>query len=142
MLEPSNQWYLTPQSIKTIIYTTLALLAFAGNSILCRLALGENTIDAASFTTIRLLSGMVVLAVILTLSKGRSPVTARGSWKASLMLFVYALTFSYAYVSLDTGVGALILFGVVQITMILIGLFSGNKLHSYEWLGVVVAFSG
>ncbi|MFT6267139.1 MAG: drug/metabolite transporter (DMT)-like permease [Oleiphilaceae bacterium] len=128
--------------MKIVLYTTLALLAFAGNSILCRLALGENAIDAASFTAIRLLSGIIVLAIIIKMTSDRISSTSRGSWKASFMLFLYAVTFSYAYVSLETGVGALILFGAVQITMILVGLFSGNKLHYFEWAGVIVAFSG
>jgi len=128
--------------MKIVLYTALALLAFAGNSILCRLALGENAIDAASFTAIRMLSGIVVLAIIIQMVQPRSKVTSRGSWRASFMLFLYAVTFSYAYVSLETGVGALILFGSVQITMILTGLLSGNKLQLFEWVGIIVAFSG
>lgn len=129
-------------TIKIILSTGLALLAFAGNSILCRLALGNNTIDAASFTTIRLLSGIVVLAVILIMTNSGCAQTAKGSWRASAMLFIYAVTFSFAYISLDTGIGALILFGSVQITMILASLFSGNKLHYSEWVGVIIAFTG
>jgi len=128
--------------MKIALCTTLALLAFAGNSILCRLALGDGAIDAASFTGIRLLSGIIVLAVILKITPTSGVSTSKGSWKASFMLFLYAITFSFAYISLETGVGALILFGSVQITMILVGLFSGNKLHYSEWLGVIVAFSG
>lgn len=130
--------------MKIALYTTLALLAFAGNSILCRLALDEGTSDAGSFTAIRLLSGIIVLALIMKITQGgsTSTLTSRGSWKASFMLFVYAVTFSYAYVSLETGVGALILFGSVQITMISLGLISGNKLNYVEWLGVIIAFSG
>lgn len=129
-------------SIKTISCTSFALLAFAGNSVLCRLALGAEEIDAASFTIIRLLSGIIVLAIVLRVrgSGGRS--TSRGSWMASIMLFLYAVSFSFAYNSLDTATGALILFGVVQITMILISIKSGDKLHYYEWIGVGVAFFG
>ncbi len=109
---------------------------------MCRLALGEETIDAASFTVIRLLSGVVILAVIVLGRNAGKPVASKGSWLASLMLFAYAVTFSYAYISLDTGTGALILFGSVQITMILLSLISGNRLHRMEWLGVVLAFAG
>ena len=140
---------------KLICYTSLALIALAGNSVLCRLALGNHIIDAASFTVIRLLSGIAVLAFILFINKGLnfsqvSPensltVTHKkstGSWLASLMLFIYAITFSYAYLSLDTGTGALILFGAVQISMIMMGLLSGNKLHYSEWLGIGTAFIG
>jgi len=130
--------------MKIVLCTSLALLAFAGNSVLCRLALGEGAIDAASFTIIRLLSGIIVLAIILQAIRSHKVIisTSRGSWKASFMLFVYALTFSYAYISLETGVGALVLFGSVQITMIVVGLFLGNKLHYSEWTGLIVAFSG
>ncbi len=109
---------------------------------LCRLALGEETIDAASFTVIRLLSGALVLLAILAFSNDKEASASRGSWSASLMLFVYAVAFSFAYVSLDTGTGALILFGSVQITMILLSLVSGNRLHLSEWVGVIIAFTG
>ncbi len=130
------------QLIKTIVYTVLALLAFAGNSVLCRLALGDSLIDAASFSTIRLLSGIIVLAVILTLNHKPKAVASKGSWLAALMLFVYALSFSYAYLSLDTGTGALILFATVQFSMIFANLLTGNKLRYAEWLGLIMAFSG
>lgn len=128
--------------VKIILCTCLALLAFAGNSILCRLALGNNVIDAASFTVIRLLSGIIVLLVIFYLTRNNRESTSKGSWAASSMLFLYAITFSFAYISLETGIGALILFGSVQITMILASLISGNRLHYTEWIGVVIAFSG
>ena len=128
--------------MKIILFTTLALLAFAGNSILCRLALDENSIDAASFTSIRLLSGILVLFVILIIVQPKDTITSKGSWYASFMLFFYAIAFSYAYLSLDTGTGALILFASVQITMIIVGIYLGNKLHLLEWVGVIVSFSG
>jgi len=128
--------------MKTILYTVFALLAFAGNSVFCRLALSANEIDAASFTTIRLLSGIVVLAVILKIANLEVSNTSKGSWKASFMLFIYALTFSYAYTTLETGTGALVLFASVQMTMIVASLFSGKKLHYLEWVGVLTAFSG
>lgn len=128
--------------MKTILCTTLALIAFAGNSVLCRLALGGNAIDAASFTAIRLLSGIIVLAVILKIAPTGHSDTAKGSWQASFWLFLYAISFSFAYISLQTGAGALILFGSVQFTMILVGVLSGNRLHIFEWSGVMIAFSG
>lgn len=128
--------------IKTSVFTALALIAFAANSVLCRLALGEETIDAASFTVIRLLSGALVLLAILAFSNDKEASASKGSWSASLMLFVYAVAFSFAYISLDTGTGALILFGSVQITMILLSLVSGNRLHLSEWVGVIIAFTG
>lgn len=130
---------------KTIIYTIIALLAFAGNSILCRLALGENSIDAASFTIIRLISGAVVLSILLAVT-ARKPTnhvnTSSGSWLASIMLFIYAIGFSYAYISLETGVGALVLFAAVQLTMIIVSLIQGNRFSNIEFSGIIIAFSG
>ncbi|SFC60687.1 DMT family transporter [Pseudoalteromonas denitrificans] len=128
--------------IKIIISTVCALIAFAGNSVLCRIALGQNLIDAASFTNIRLLSGIVTLMLIVLVKKKHILTQSKGSWLASCMLFVYAIAFSYGYISLDTGVGALILFGSVQITLIFVNVTSGNKLHYSEWLGLSTAFVG
>ena len=119
----------------------LALIAFAANSVLCRLALGNNSIDAASFTAIRLLSGVLVLLIILRISN-KNNFPTKGSWFSSIMLFLYAITFSYAYITLDTGTGALILFGSVQITIIMLSVFSGNRLHITEWAGISIAFTG
>jgi drug/metabolite transporter (DMT)-like permease len=128
--------------LKTVLFTTLALIAFAANSVLCRLALGERTLDPSGFTIIRLLSGAAVLLIILKIKNRNKKSKAEGSWSASFMLFLYAVTFSFAYVTLDTATGALILFGSVQTTMILLSLISGNRLHLTEWLGVITAFFG
>ena len=134
---------------KTLFFTTCALIAFAANSVLCRLALGDETIDAAGFTIIRLVSGAITLLFIFWLSStlrntGSKTTLAdsKGSWISALMLFLYAVTFSYAYITLDTGTGALILFGTVQITIILITIFNGDRLHITEWIGTLIAFSG
>jgi drug/metabolite transporter (DMT)-like permease len=128
--------------LKTSLLTGLALIAFAANSILCRLALGTGSIDASSFTVIRLLSGAIALFIILSAKGNNKGVSSKGSWTASFTLFLYAITFSYAYLSVDTGTGALILFGSVQITMILLSLISGTRLHISEWSGVIIAFTG
>lgn len=128
--------------IKIIACTIFSLLAFAGNSVLCRLALGENTIDASSFTAIRLLSGAIILIIAATITRKANETSSNGSWMAAIMLFIYAVAFSYGYLSLDTGTGALILFGSVQITMIIVSVISGNRLHYIEWLGLFIAFSG
>ncbi|WP_019028229.1 DMT family transporter [Colwellia piezophila] len=132
--------------IKTSLLTALALIAFAANSVLCRLALGNGAIDASSFTGIRLLSGAIALFIILSLKasiKGSNKaVSSKGSWTAGFSLFLYAITFSYAYLSVDTGTGALILFGTVQITIILLSVMSGTRLHISEWSGVIIAFIG
>jgi len=139
------------QTFKLLAFISFALIAFAGNSVLCRLALGQGLIDASSFTSIRLLSGIVSLLVIsLILVKGNVVSVAQEfkkqnslkTWLASLMLFVYAVAFSYGYISLDTGTGALILFGLVQLTMIIVGALYGNKLHFAEWFGIALAFFG
>ena len=128
--------------IKTTFFTSLALIAFAANSVLGRLALKENAIDPSSFTAVRLLSGAVVLLIIISINRRKSNLSTKGSWSASLMLFIYAITFSFAYLSLDTGTGALILFAAVQITMILLSLITGTRLHLVEWVGVATAFTG
>ena len=131
------------RAISTVFFTVIALLAFAGNSVLCRLALADKSIDANSFTLIRLLCAAAVLLVLERLRKGKVDVRRRGgSGKAAAMLFLYALCFSLAYISLDTGTGALILFAVVQITMIGLGLSSGHKLGGLEWLGTALACCG
>lgn len=139
--------------LKIIFLTTMALIAFAANSILCRLALGTDAIDAVGFTVVRLITGAWVLWLILTLSSRRrlsaqpeaissSHANVRGSWFAAIMLFIYAATFSFAYVSMDTGTGALILFGAVQLTMITMSLLRGHRLFWVEWVGVTLAFAG
>jgi drug/metabolite transporter (DMT)-like permease len=128
--------------VKSLILTILALIALAANSVLCRMALGEDRIDASSFTVIRLLSGVLVLLAIVKITNRKKSLSSRGSWFASMMLFLYAISFSFAYMTLDTGTGAFILFGAVQITMISISFFSGNRLHLSEWIGVSIAFMG
>jgi drug/metabolite transporter (DMT)-like permease len=134
--------YSEKQYAKTLAITFLALTAFAANSVLCRLALGANTIDASSFTVIRLLSGALALLALLKINNKEENHAAKGSWSASIVLFLYAITFSFAYITLDTGTGALILFGSVQITMIMLSIISGNRLYVMEWLGILIAFFG
>ena len=106
----------------TLVLTAAAMVAFAANSILCRLALGVGLIDAASFATIRTISGALVLAGILLLRQ--KPVTARPDWRSVLALYLYMVFFAFAYLSLSAGTGALILFGAVQLTMFTVALRS------------------
>jgi len=127
--------------IKTVFYACLALLAFAGNSLLARLALAQESADPASFTAIRLLSGAVVLLGLLLLSANNMP-RARGSWWAGVCLFAYAALFSFAYVRLDTATGALILFGAVQLTMVVTNIVRGQSLAGIEWAGFLLAVCG
>ncbi len=120
----------------------MALIAFAANSVICRLALKDGAIDPGLFTSIRLSSGAAVLIALVFLSKNRRHEKSKGSWTSAGMLFLYAAAFSYAYVSLETGIGALIAFGVVQITMIASSLISGYKMNGMEWLGILLALAG
>lgn len=122
------------------LLTALALIAFAGNSLLCRMALQHTRIDAASFTSIRLLSGALVLWVIVT-AKG-DKIGAAGSWTSALALFAYAAAFSFAYVSLSAATGALLLFGAVQTSMISFGLWQGERLTGRQVAGLVLAIAG
>lgn len=124
----------------TAVLTALAMLAFAGNSLLCRLALKETAIDAASFTTLRLLSGALTLWLIVYLRGGTRLVA--GSWPSALALFAYAAAFSFAYVSLPAATGALLLFGAVQATMIGYGLWSGERMTRRQWMGLLLALLG
>lgn len=119
-----------------------AMVAFASNSLLNRLALGQGTIDAVSYTTIRLTSGAVTLFVIAFLQRGNGNNFLRGSWISAVCLFLYATAFSFAYLSLTTGTGALILFGSVQVTMLIVALRSGERPRLLEWIGLILACSG
>lgn len=155
---------------KTFSLTLFALFAFAANSVFCRLALGEEQIDAGSFTVIRLLSGIVFLALFIVVKQvyfsggalvknnidkvivsdkkshnetpSQTTPMSKGSWLSALWLFIYALTFSYAYIQLDTATGALVLFATVQVTMLLIGLLKGRTLSQAELLGLLLAVAG
>jgi len=127
---------------RAVFLTGVAMLAFAGNSILCRLALRDGAIDPASFTSVRLVSGAVTLMVILWITRRGDTPRAHGSWLSACVLFFYAICFSYAYITLSAGAGALILFGFVQGTMIAIGIWSGDRPTTPEWLGWSLAFAG
>jgi len=128
--------------MKTVSCTLFALIAFAGNSVLCRMALGARTIDPSSFTVVRLLSGIVMLMIILKFTATTKGSFVNGSWISAFMLFLYAIAFSFTYVSLDTGTGALVLFGAVQMTMVFMSVMRGNRLHISEWVGILIAFTG
>ncbi|HLM59841.1 MAG TPA: DMT family transporter [Pyrinomonadaceae bacterium] len=128
--------------MKTILYTSFALVAFAFNSILCRLALQTNEIDATSFTLIRLISGAVTLVVIYLIFNKPKDDTKRGSWLSAFFLFAYAVCFSFAYINLTTGTGALVLFGSVQATMIFTAILKGERPQITEWLGLIIALGG
>jgi drug/metabolite transporter (DMT)-like permease len=126
--------------VRVVVLTLVALVAFAANSILCRLAFERSDTDPASFTSIRLLSGALSLWLIVTLRRAAHGID--GNWPSAAALFVYAAAFSFAYVSLPTGVGALLLFGAVQATMILAGLRAGERLNRQQGAGLTLALGG
>jgi drug/metabolite transporter (DMT)-like permease len=128
-------------SLVPALLATLALVAFAANSIFCRLALGEQAIDPFAFTAVRLGSGALVLWLVVALRKKKGR-RERASLKGALALSAYALAFSAAYVRVDTGTGALLLFAAVQITMLIVGFRSGERPSAYEWTAFAIAFGG
>lgn len=126
--------------VRLFVLTLLTMVAFAANSLLCRAALVDTAIDAASFTSLRLVSGAVVLWLItLRGHRGRS---GTGNWASALALFAYAAAFSFAYISLPASTGALLLFGAVQATMIGYGLWKGERFRAIQWFGFGVAVAG
>ena len=125
---------------RIVVLTSLAMIAFAGNSLLCRAALKHTGIDAASFTTIRLISGAMMLWLIVRMGRGTQ--TGRGNWLSAIALFVYAAFLSYAYAGLTTAMGALLLFGAVQATMIGHGIWAGERLLKLQLVGLVIALAG
>jgi len=125
---------------RIVALTSLAMLAFAGNSLLCRVALKHTSIDAASFTSIRLVSGAVMLWLVVRMTRGAQ--TGSGNWRSAFALFAYAAGFSFAYVSLPAATGALLLFGAVQATMIGHGIWSGERFQRLQLVGLVLALAG
>lgn len=127
-------------SARVVALTAAAMIAFAANSILCRMALAHGAIDPASFTLVRLASGVLMLWAILGCRRSPGPVL--GSWPGAVALFAYAAAFSFAYRTLSTSTGALLLFGAVQATMVTTSLVRGEKLRVLQWTGFLLALSG
>ncbi|HEV7767565.1 MAG TPA: DMT family transporter [Thermoanaerobaculia bacterium] len=128
--------------LRTVALTVLALIAFASNSLLTRLALGERRIDAAMFTSIRLVAGAIVLAMIVRAQSGTWAGLRGRGWRGALALFAYAAPFSFAYLRIGAAVGALVLFGVVQLTMIGYGIVRGERPRTRAWIGLALAAAG
>ena len=129
--------------LRTLLLTAVTMVFFAANSVLARLALREDEIDGGSFTAIRICSGAAALAFLVgSRGEGVAALKQNGSWPAALALFGYAVVFSFAYLSLDAGMGALILFAAVQITMIGVGMKQGERPRASEWLGLSMALMG
>jgi len=127
--------------LSTIALTAMAMVAFAANSVLCRMALREAAIDPATFSVVRFLSGAVML-VAVALGWQRSSSLQAGSWKAAMVLALYALPFAFSYTELSAGTGALIMFGCVQVVMIVAALGSGERPHAMQWTGLGLALAG
>ena len=127
-------------TVRIILQVALAMAAFAANSLLCRIALSQTSTDPATFTMIRLLAGALTLSMIVVLRK--RTLRNAGNWPGALSLLTYAIAFSFAYVNLPTGTGALLLFGSVQATMIITGLYQGEHLRVIQWMGLLTAFGG
>lgn len=127
-------------TLKKFVLTSLVMFAFAMNSLLCREALASNAIGVVEFTLARLISGAAVLGFLVSIQSGWRNIS--GNWLSSFSLFGYAACFSFAYVTLDAGTGALLLFGAVQISMISWGVLQGESLTALKWLGVGSAFAG
>jgi len=132
-----------PTGLKTIALTAIAMLAFAGNSLICRLALAGGAIDAASFTGLRVLAGALTLAAVsAAMARRRAHRGRAGGWAPALALFAYAALFSYAYLSLSAATGALVLFGLVQATMLVAALQAGERPSAAVWAGWLIAAAG
>jgi drug/metabolite transporter (DMT)-like permease len=127
-------------TLRLFSLTLLTMIAFAANSVLCRLALKHTAIDAATFTAVRVGSGALALGLIVGRRRGWRRVG--GSWPSALALFAYAAAFSFAYVTLEIGAGALLLFGAVQLTMLTAGLRAGERLSARQGVGLAAALAG
>ena len=130
-----------PAPWSTAGLTGAAMIAFAANSLLCRAALGGAHVDPATFTTLRLLSGAVVLGLLVRIRETSAP-PSRSIWGSAAALFAYATGFSFAYTRIPAGVGALLLFAAVQLTMNGAGLVSGERPRPFEWLGLAFSLAG
>ena len=125
---------------RTLLLTAVAMLAFAGNSLLCRIALRETPIDPTSFTSLRIIAGALTLWLLVRVNRPRR--TGAAHWLSACALFAYAIAFSLAYVSLSAATGALLLFGAVQVTMIGAGLARGERFDARQWMGFATAIVG
>lgn len=131
----------TPTALRIAALTAIAMFAFAANSLLCRLALAADRIDAATFTAVRIAAGALMLGLIM-LPRRRNQRPAAPDWRAVAMLFGYMAFFSFAYLSLAAGTGALLLFGAVQMTMFFVAIRKGEFFDRISWAGLALAFSG
>lgn len=126
--------------LRTVLFTGMAMVAFAANSLLCRMALGQGLIDAASFTSVRIAAGALTLSLIV--SRRMQGAKFPPNWAGVAALFCYMVFFSFAYLSLTAGTGALLLFGAVQLTMFMAAIRNGERFSPLSWAGLCLAFAG
>lgn len=130
-----------PTTSRTISLTIIAMIAFAANSLLCRMAIGAHTIDPGTFAAVRIVAGALTLCAIMAV-RGHRTLLDGADWRTGAMLFVYVAFFTFAYRSLSAGTGALILFGAVQITMFTAALRGGERFSAVSWAGLALAIAG
>lgn len=130
----------TVGGLRIVAMTAVAMIAFAGNSLLCRIALKQTGIDAVSFTTIRIVAALLALLIIIGARRGVK--TIGGDWPGAIVLCAYAFAFSFAYVALPAATGALLLIGGTQLAMIGYGFWSGERLYGRQWVGLLLALGG
>lgn len=128
--------------MRVVLLTSLTMIAFASNSVLTRMAVDGGHIDPSSFALIRVLSGAAILCMIMSVRSGGLPIWRKSRIVGVLSLAAYMAGFSLAYLTLDAGLGALILFGVVQITMFAHGAWRGSTITQRQMLGAGIAFAG
>lgn len=129
-------------ALPVVLMTSLAMLAFASNSLLCRLALAQGSVDAASFSALRIASGAAMLGLIAYLRHAAPTTGEKGDWRSAAMLFIYMVFFSFAYIRLEAGTGALILFAAVQLMMFTMALRRGEHFSAISWGGLALAVAG
>lgn len=139
---PAGTTAAPPIAARTALLTCAAMLAFASNSLLGRMALAPGLIDPASYTSVRVASAAAMLSLIVLWRRRRAPSFAYAKWSSVVALFAYAILFSFAYLKLEAGVGALILFGAVQVTMFAVGLKEGERFSAIAWSGFAAAVAG
>ena len=132
----------TIETFKLLLLTTVTLILLAANSILCRAALLDSHLDAYTFSFLRLFFGALVLLIILLIREKKISINLKTNWLNSFFLFLYAITFSYSYVDMEAGIGTLILFAVVQLTMIVFAIIKKEHLTAKKAFGIAIAFSG
>lgn len=128
--------------LNLFLLTSLTLIFFAANSLLCKAALVDNHIDAFSFTFLRLFFASVVLLLILLVTQRKVDINIKTNWLNAFFLFLYAIAFSYSYINLDAGLGALVLFASVQLTIVAYAFFKKEQISSKKIFGIILAFSG